>query len=396
MSTPSTERYHAFDLLRGMLMFLGVVLHGAIFFGKGGWGAAWPVRTEAGHGFFNLLVGWIHLFRMPAFFLLAGFFGARLWQRLGAAGFLRHRVQRVLWPLIVAWLVLCPLMAALAAGGAAARNQGGAGFGAAAWQHVISGAWLARANLMHLWFLWYLFLLFVGMWGLLLGARRLPAAWRQRVAAGAAELVVSRYHLIVFIALTALTLRPMRTAAIATGTALWPRWSVLLSYAVFFLVGWLWQRRPGFLATLTRGAGWRLGLGGVLCLVSTIANFGTMATRARPSFALLVVTAAGCWWLLLGLIGIFLRYFSRPWPTGRYLADASYWVYLVHIPVLFVLAPGVRTWPAPAGLVYLVLVGLTFALCLGTYHVFVRHTFVGTFLNGPRRREKPAQAEQGA
>jgi peptidoglycan/LPS O-acetylase OafA/YrhL len=330
---------------------------------------------------------------MPAFFLLAGFFGALLWQRLGAGGFLRHRVKRVLWPLIVAWLILCPLMAALAAGGAAGRGQGWSGFGAAAWQHLISGAWLARANLMHLWFLWYLLLLCLGMWGLLLAARRLPEAWRQRLAAGAAGAVVSRYNVIVFIVLTAITLRPMRTAAIATGTALWPRWSVLLSYAVFFLVGWLWHRRPDFLATLTRGARWRLGVGGVLCLVSTIANFGTMAARGRPSFALLVITAAGCWWLILGLIGYFQQRFSRSWPAGRYLADASYWVYLVHIPVLFILAPGLSRWPAPVGLSYLALVGITFALCLGTYHVFVRYTFVGAFLNGPRRRGKPAAGE---
>jgi glucan biosynthesis protein C len=385
MSTPSTERYHAFDLLRGSLMLLGVLLHGALFFAKGGGATAWPVRDGTGHGFFNLLVGWIHLFRMPGFFLLAGFFGALLWQRLGAGGFLWHRVRRVLGPLAVAWVILSPLVASLTAGATGARGQGWTGFSTAASRHFLSGAWIARANLMHLWFLWYLFLLCLGMWGLLQAGRCLPAARRHRIAAGAAGAVVSRYNLIVFIILTAITLRPMRTAAIATGTALWPNWSVLATYAVFFGVGWLWHRRPDFLNTLTRGAGWRLGVGGFLCLVSTIANFGTMATRARPSVALLVVTAAGCWWLILGLIGLFVRFFSRPWSWGRYLADASYWVYLVHIPVLFVLAAGLRTETAPVGLMYLALVGFTFALCVGSYHAFVRFTFIGAFLNGPRR-----------
>ena len=33
-----------------------------------------------------------------------------------------------------------------------------------------------------------------------------------------------------------------------------------------------------------------------------------------------------------GLIGLFLRYMGKPSPRWRYMADASYWIYIVHGP----------------------------------------------------------------
>jgi peptidoglycan/LPS O-acetylase OafA/YrhL len=235
-----------------------------------------------------------------------------------------------------------------------------------------------------------MFLLCLGVWGMLLALRRLPPAWRGRLAPRVEAAATSPYSFILCVFVTTLTLRPMNTAAIATGTALWPRWSILLAYFVFFAFGWIWHRQGAYLATLRSGWLGRLILGSLLGLVSTIFNFGTLATRSQPSIALLIVTAAACWWIILGLIGLFQRHFSQPWPLSRYLADASYWVYLVHLPVLLALALALRAWPAPIGVKYLALVGLAFAVCLATYHVFVRFTFVGTFLNGQRRRRGPA------
>jgi glucan biosynthesis protein C len=238
---------------------------------------------------------------------------------------------------------------------------------------------------MHLWFLWYLFLLCLGVWGLLLALRRLPPRWRERLAGGLESVATSRFSFLVGVLLTALTLRTMNTAAIATGTSLWPRWSILLAYFVFFAFGWVWYRRSDYLATLRKGWLGRLILGSLLGVACTILNFGTLVARTRPSAALLLVTAAACWWIIIGLLGLFQRHFSRPWPLSRYLADASYWVYLVHLPVLIALALALRAWFAPIGVKYLTLVCLAFAVCLATCHLFVRSTFVGAFLNGRRR-----------
>ena len=57
-----TNRIHSLDALRGCLMLLGVYFHIAAF------------HYAIYGGFIALFVGLVHYFRMPAFFLISGFF----------------------------------------------------------------------------------------------------------------------------------------------------------------------------------------------------------------------------------------------------------------------------------------------------------------------------------
>ncbi len=95
------QRVHSLDAYRGVLMLLGIVIHSAFKF---------PVDegdyvTEA----VNHLSLWVvHIFRMPAFFILSGFFGSLLWRRYGGAGMLMNRFERVVLPLFAYDDVTCP------------------------------------------------------------------------------------------------------------------------------------------------------------------------------------------------------------------------------------------------------------------------------------------------
>jgi peptidoglycan/LPS O-acetylase OafA/YrhL len=42
------------------------------------------------------------------------------------------------------------------------------------------------------------------------------------------------------------------------------------------------------------------------------------------------------WLLILGLIGVAERVLARPRPSVRWLVDASFWIYLVHLPLCVV------------------------------------------------------------
>ena len=68
----------------------------------------------------------------------------------------------------------------------------------------------------------------------------------------------------------------------------------------------------------------------------------------------------------------------------RWLADASYWVYLVHLPLLFAIQYRLLDvqlhWTAKFALS----TATTLALSFATYQLLVRHTVVGRWLNGPR------------
>ena len=64
------ERLHYLDAMRSILMILGIVLHSANVFSDSDW-AIQNIDTSV---YFSYLVEVIHLFRMPAFFIVSGFF----------------------------------------------------------------------------------------------------------------------------------------------------------------------------------------------------------------------------------------------------------------------------------------------------------------------------------
>lgn len=64
----------------------------------------------------------------------------------------------------------------------------------------------------------------------------------------------------------------------------------------------------------------------------------------------------------------------------RYLSDASYWTYIVHLPILFAIQYRLLDVELPWGVKFVASVLATFALCLLCYHALVRMTLVGDLL----------------
>ena len=79
-----------------------------------------------------------------------------------------------------------------------------------------------------------------------------------------------------------------------------------------------------------------------------------------------------------------LQLFNRTSPVRRYLADASYWIYIVHLPLVMVGQTLVLGLAAPWWLKASLVIGGTVLISLITYELLVRHTFMGRWLNGRR------------
>ena len=155
MLLKSDERFHALDACRAGAMLLGIFLHSAASFFATPVG--WAIRDRSTNLVADLSVGSIHVFRMPVFFLLSGFFARLLYQRLGARTFVYHRVRRILVPFVVALPLLSPTMNALWRWGGA-RTSPEARLGSVAPMFDI-GLDMGRTIVTppgHLWFLYYL------------------------------------------------------------------------------------------------------------------------------------------------------------------------------------------------------------------------------------------------
>ena len=95
---PTPDRLHALDAVRGYALLLGVVLHATAAFLPDFPMASWKLESST---VASVLYYVIHLFRMSAFYLIAGFFARMVLERRGVKAFVRDRAKRVLLPLVV-------------------------------------------------------------------------------------------------------------------------------------------------------------------------------------------------------------------------------------------------------------------------------------------------------
>ena len=164
-----------------------------------------------------------------------------------------------------------------------------------------------------------------------------------------------------------------------TALGLLPQPHLLQFYACFYWFGAGTYSREGLDATL--GRHWHIVLPLSLLLIFPAA----IATIGQPVLAATLQPACA-WSASLGLIGLFRRCMSRPSAAARWLADASYWLYLAHLPLVIVAQSYGRDLPWPAVAKFMAVTVVTVVVLLVTYRFFVRFTPIGWLLNGPRSR----------
>jgi len=96
-------RHHFIDSARAFLMLLGIPLHTALFYNDV---YPWYLNSSDRGWVFFYIFELIHIFRMPAFFIAAGFLGALTLQKKGGTGWLKGRMGRLAIPLVTAFLLI--------------------------------------------------------------------------------------------------------------------------------------------------------------------------------------------------------------------------------------------------------------------------------------------------
>jgi hypothetical protein len=209
-------RYHSLDALRAAMMLLGLVLHSAASYTQTPLGWEWPYHDQNTSVAFDLVIFFIHLFRMPVFFVVAGFFGALLYHRSGLIGFARNRGMRVLLPLLMFWGVMIPLVAF---GFIFSIRQAG---GPMPWEHITEQSPLRQPILGHLWFLYYLLLFYAAAALAVPVAARLPDGVRRRADLTTRSVATRWWGTVVLAGVTTMTLIPMKAPGLESSPALLP------------------------------------------------------------------------------------------------------------------------------------------------------------------------------
>ena len=95
----TSTRYHGLDALRGMAMLLGIVLHAALPYMPDVEGF-WPVDDRYSP-VVSTIFEFIHIWRMPLFFILAGFFANLVVSRKSWKRWWGNRLLRIGLPIVV-------------------------------------------------------------------------------------------------------------------------------------------------------------------------------------------------------------------------------------------------------------------------------------------------------
>jgi hypothetical protein len=415
-SIASTERYHNLDLLRSFAMLLGIVLHAVVSFMTVR-SPLWPAHDRSTSPAADVFLVSVHNFRMQLFFLLAGFFACLLYQRYRLSGLVMHRLKRIALPLFLAMLVVQPtVQATLVYGAAVQAKTGQETFGAAQLRqvnpdlmsltplevtvrHFTSGRFLGMLVPIHLWFLYYLLLCLVLLLPVLVVGRWLDGTAVQRAGDAAFRWLVRWPGKPLLLAVpTALLLVLMSFWVVDTPMNWVPVWHLLLYYFAFFLFGWLLYRQRDLLADFGRWwLAWLL-VGNLVALPVFLIALG-IAFQAgyRPDQpfpeGLGLVRAVGLlaaglhtWATVVGLMGLFARFFAQPRPWVRWLSDSSYWCYVMSLTPTILLQIWLADVPLPGLLKFAFINAAVLAGLLVSYQYLVRYTWVGALLNGRKVR----------
>ncbi len=372
-------------------MLLGVVRHAAMSYEPTVF-EGWPYRDAQADILVSWVIAFIRVFQLPVFFAISGFFAAYLVESRGIWMFLRHRWSRIGVPFLVAWPILAILMYFIV-GFTAPFSSIPPGYTYAMGDMIAMGQNAMRYLFMHLWFLYHLMILCVSASAIVLLVRlTLPKSVLSRARDIIVRLLSFR-GIGILVLFTILVLYRMQSWSIDYNAGPLPPVRMLVLFGLFFAFGWLLYSRRELLEKLKRPA-WAILAIGMLCCLAYLFLFelgckpdpGKTCTGTSQAYHLgaVVLLSLSMWLLTFALFGVFLRYMTNTSRRWRYLADASYWIYIVHVPIVMLLPLLLSNVPLP-GIVKLTLVVVSATgLILLTYRYFVRSTFIGKQLNGRR------------
>ena len=387
MSNLANSRLHGLDAVRASALMLGIVFHSAFSFFPGD--QLWLIMDTQRSATLSSTAFVLHIFRMTLFFLLAGYFGRMQTYRLGTGKFILDRFKRIVVPLMIFWPIMMICFIALAI-----------------WAMVVANGGTMPENppppppmtlktfpLTHLWFLYVLILLYGAalilrtvLWAT--GLKRFigrvcDAALRLLAPIGALPFLLAIPTAVAFL------MQPQWHPFFGIPTPEYgfvPNRVAVIAYGGAFALGWLMQREQDALQKAT--GLWPLFLiGAVLLSIYCLTAVGTDVKYIQPlpkysTLAYPFAYALAIWLWTFGLIGMGLEIWSKESRIRRYLADASYWLYLIHLPILMALQVWVSQWTWQAELKFAMILGVSIPLMLLSYEFLVRYSFIGWLLNG--------------
>jgi glucan biosynthesis protein C len=362
----ASQRYHGLDVLRSLALILGLFFHASIPFSENPF-PLWIIYYESKSWVYDTIMVGTHSFRMPLFFLLAGFFSALLYRKLSERNYLIARTKKLIFPLIASVLFFTPIMII---------EYMWAGFDTNPWETGNEFHW-KNYPIFHFWFLEILIIITAFVMIFLVSIKYLfPNTQKSLEHFLEADSNNNQFswNVLFFACLGLIGYLSWSNFPgdqfIYSFTVIQPLDKILF-YLFFFLIGWVLYRNAFLFDRVRRSVTTNLLVGSVALILLLWVRYWLFVHKEEQLIMLgilgnIAVPVAAVF-LSLGLFGFFTHEKFKPSATFDYLVRASYWIYLIHLPIILYLQVIMTGWPIPAFIKYVFIIAVAFLISCLTY-----------------------------
>ena len=378
--------------MRGIATVLVVLLHAGIpYMTKPLPHLAWPARDLHPCPIVDGLSWLTECFIMPLFFVLAGFFSNGLLISRGERNFLTGRTKRLLTTQLVAALFILPPCLFI-------WSLGWVADGLYVPEDVLNTGMPPELEadlygFSHLWFLQNLYIYCLMLCGLSWWMKR-----RARLSSGRIEhssawfqsvdgILKSAWKPLVPVIPSAVILYFDPRIVIGFYQSFTPVVSKLFYYAIPFFMGTILYRHRTCLKVHSCFGKSYLLVAALLftALLPLIHEHTTVALTGVRLMLLAGLMSLFAWFSVFGLFALAIQFEHAQNAVTRYLAESSFWIYLIHLPFVALAQIAIAQLPIPTIAKFLLSALIALSLSLMTYQAFVRTKWLGDFLSGHSR-----------
>ena len=394
MQQSATGRRYELDWLR-IVVILGLIpYHAAVMFALGP--SDYLKNTQLSVGF-DWFAYFANIWAMPLLFAIAG---AASWFALGRrtpGHYAGERLLRLGLPFVVGVLLLVPIQVYFG-------NLSHAGFSETYAQYYVD--FLRSWTLIptrgvfgygvdywgHLWFIPLLLAVSTFLLPLLLALRTRRAAATIAVLARLCAMPAGLILLLGLpFGLVYVTLPAQIERTAYADYTVFNQWVVLIVFVISFVLGYVLFSNDAFGHALTRYRRWLLIAAVALLIGYELLLLATIGTGGHsPSLGVTAVIRLlrgyMTWCCLAAILGYAITYANRTNGILRYLNEAGYPVYVLHMPILTALGFYLLPLALPMLFKYVVLVLVTCCATFAVYHFAVRSVNPVRMLFGMGRR----------
>lgn len=369
------KRLHAFDNFRAILAVLGIPFHVALYLYVYSLSLK-HVDVDYFHlpisldnvGFHALFLAafYIHVFRMPAFFMLSGFFSHIIYSKKAFRNFVKNRLLRIGTPFLAFIILLIPF--GLSPVFLISLQNKEDFWDVLSKQYHADLLWGYFNHTFNYWFLYYL------LWFLLFTVFLLIVFRTMRVKKN--KYLSPQWLILFLLFISALSLISAGYwYPVTQNQTFIPSYSLMIFYGVWYFLGWYLWIDKNFFDFFMKHAWIKLFFSILTYGIYLIlyAQVFSQFNRYVYFFAIAfycVSMIAG----VFGILGLVCRYFDSHNAIMTYLVKASYWIYLVQIPFLAILFPLIVGIPVSMLLAFFLGVLACFACCIVSFELCVKRT----------------------